>query len=492
MNGFHIVDARDPVSPIEHRYEIVQGRDGPRHPVTVRFAPHVVEQVSAEGGRALAADRQFWMRQGGLALAHYVWAQAGPPPDGHSKSIGSPANCCGRERGRALTPVGDDGHLHVRSQRTMRWTRRGAEGSKAAGAVPEHEDLGGAVAPGEADEGVRDVVPCRIHVSMRSPRAKLSRRSRASRASSSARRARASVRCGPRSSPPWWSATRRPQRISTALRGAARSGHVRSRAPPPRRRPTPTPRPPAGFEACALYASPVRGRDQRRLLEEVLQREAARSGGYAARARRLRSACGARSTITTSSACDAPSPARSRARARRCSARSDRSGSQVLHVHRVSTSMPAWAACTSHSACRARPRGVGVRELSTTAERGRRASNVGVQVLERRARYRSCGWESSQAFGQRHRVAASVGLGSRPRCRRRLAQGAGFSRLEGLADAGGVAEKDLQAAAAGRRGIRHGQCGNTRTSRPSASSIRRSSRLPVSADRQVRRRLWPT
>ena len=37
MNGFHIVDARDPVSPVEHRYEIVQGRDGPRHPVTVRL-----------------------------------------------------------------------------------------------------------------------------------------------------------------------------------------------------------------------------------------------------------------------------------------------------------------------------------------------------------------------------------------------------------------------------------------------------------------------
>ena len=82
MNGFHIVDARDPVSPVEHRYEIVQGRDGPRHPVTVRFAPRVVEAVAAEGGRALAADRHFWMRQGGLALAHYVWAQAGPPPDG--------------------------------------------------------------------------------------------------------------------------------------------------------------------------------------------------------------------------------------------------------------------------------------------------------------------------------------------------------------------------------------------------------------------------
>ena len=82
MNGFHVVDARDPVSPVEHRYEIVQGRDGPRHPVTVRFAPRVVEEASAESGRALAADSQFWMRQGGLALAHYVWAQAGPPPDG--------------------------------------------------------------------------------------------------------------------------------------------------------------------------------------------------------------------------------------------------------------------------------------------------------------------------------------------------------------------------------------------------------------------------
>ena len=82
MNGFHVVDARDPVSPVEHRYEIVEGRDGPRHPVTVRFAPRVVEEASAESGRALAADSQFWMRQGGLALAHYVWSQAGPPPDG--------------------------------------------------------------------------------------------------------------------------------------------------------------------------------------------------------------------------------------------------------------------------------------------------------------------------------------------------------------------------------------------------------------------------
>jgi DNA-binding response OmpR family regulator len=82
MNGFHVVDARDPVSDVEHRYEIVQGRDGPRHPVAVRFAPRVVGQVAAEGGRALAADRQFWMRQGGLALAHYVWAHAAPPSDG--------------------------------------------------------------------------------------------------------------------------------------------------------------------------------------------------------------------------------------------------------------------------------------------------------------------------------------------------------------------------------------------------------------------------
>jgi len=82
MNGFHIVDACDPVSPVEHRYEIVEGRDGPRHPVTVRFAPRVVEEASAETGRSLAADSPFWMRQGGLALAKYVWAQAGPPPDG--------------------------------------------------------------------------------------------------------------------------------------------------------------------------------------------------------------------------------------------------------------------------------------------------------------------------------------------------------------------------------------------------------------------------
>jgi CheY-like chemotaxis protein len=82
MNGFRIVDARDPVSTVEHRYEVVRGQDGPRHPVTVRFAPRVVELVSAESGPALAADSQFWMRQGGLALAHYVWAQAAPPPDG--------------------------------------------------------------------------------------------------------------------------------------------------------------------------------------------------------------------------------------------------------------------------------------------------------------------------------------------------------------------------------------------------------------------------
>jgi DNA-binding response OmpR family regulator len=59
MNGFYIVDACNPVSEVEHRQEIVEGRDGPRHPVTVRFAPRVVEEASAESGRALAADSRF-------------------------------------------------------------------------------------------------------------------------------------------------------------------------------------------------------------------------------------------------------------------------------------------------------------------------------------------------------------------------------------------------------------------------------------------------
>src|SRR5262249_44152082 len=59
-----------------------------------------------------------------------------------------------------------------------------------------------------------------------------------------------------------------------------------------------------------------------------------------------------------------------------------------------------------------------------------------------------------------------------------------------LADAGGVAEKDLQAAARGS--IRHVRWGKTRTSMPSAPSINRSSGLPRSQARQSRRRLCPT
>jgi DNA-binding response OmpR family regulator len=82
MNGFRIVDAQQPVSPSEHRFELVRGRSGPSHPVTVRFASSVVAAASEASGRQLAGDSHFWMRQGGLALTHYVWQHAGAPPDG--------------------------------------------------------------------------------------------------------------------------------------------------------------------------------------------------------------------------------------------------------------------------------------------------------------------------------------------------------------------------------------------------------------------------
>src|SRR5215475_13542034 len=58
-----------------------------------------------------------------------------------------------------------------------------------------------------------------------------------------------------------------------------------------------------------------------------------------------------------------------------------------------------------------------------------------------------------------------------------------------LADAGRVAEKDLQMAPGPRRLV---HCGNTRTSIPSASRIKRSSGVPPRRERQFRRRLWPT
>lgn len=82
MNGFHVVDARAPVSPTEHRFELIQGRDGPPHPVTVRVAPGVVAAASEACGRSMDGDGRFWMHQGGLALARYVWSNAGAPPDG--------------------------------------------------------------------------------------------------------------------------------------------------------------------------------------------------------------------------------------------------------------------------------------------------------------------------------------------------------------------------------------------------------------------------
>lgn len=82
LNGFHVVDARSAVSPTEHRFEVVQGRDGQSTPVIVAFTPDVVAAASKVAGRQLAADASFWVRQSGLALAEYVWAHAAAPPDG--------------------------------------------------------------------------------------------------------------------------------------------------------------------------------------------------------------------------------------------------------------------------------------------------------------------------------------------------------------------------------------------------------------------------
>jgi DNA-binding response OmpR family regulator len=82
LNGFHVVDARAAASPTEPRFELVQGRDGPSMPVSVAFGAGVVAAASRAAGRDLAADASFWVRQGGLALAEYVWACAGAPPAG--------------------------------------------------------------------------------------------------------------------------------------------------------------------------------------------------------------------------------------------------------------------------------------------------------------------------------------------------------------------------------------------------------------------------
>jgi hypothetical protein len=56
---------------------------------------------------------------------------------------------------------------------------------------------------------------------------------------------------------------------------------------------------------------------------------------------------------------------------------------------------------------------------------------------------------------------------------------------------GSSSQEHLEAAAPGCFS-RHGQCGNTRTSMPSASRTSRSSGVPPRRARQPRRRLWPT
>src|SRR5262249_9642745 len=68
-----------------------------------------------------------------------------------------------------------------------------------------------------------------------------------------------------------------------------------------------------------------------------------------------------------------------------------------------------------------------------------------------------------------------------------------FEHPIGFARPGGITEVDLQSAARGRWRLAHGRglCGNTRTSIPSASSIRRSTGLPRRRFHQPLRRLWP-
>src|SRR5262249_4042557 len=136
---------------------------------------------------------------------------------------------------------------------------------------------------------------------------------------------------------------------------------------------------------------------------------------------------------------------------------------------------------------------VGVRKLvddgdlrATAEDRlGVHLLEAGAAVLDDRARHHL------EAVDERDRLFAAVRLevadddvDALPLQLARLGE-----HLVGLADAGGVAEEDLEAAARARR---VGHCGKTRTSIPSALPIRRSSGVPPSRLRQLRRRLWPT
>jgi hypothetical protein len=82
MNGFHIVDAGAPVSPTEHRFSVVQGRNGPSWPVTVAFTRDVVAAAADWAERPLESDTAFWMPLAGLALAKHVWDHAAAPDGG--------------------------------------------------------------------------------------------------------------------------------------------------------------------------------------------------------------------------------------------------------------------------------------------------------------------------------------------------------------------------------------------------------------------------
>lgn len=82
MNGFRVRHAADGASATEHAFEVSRGRDGAARAVTVQFAPSVVDAGSAAAGRRLEDDREFWLRQGGLALTRYVWTHAEVPLDG--------------------------------------------------------------------------------------------------------------------------------------------------------------------------------------------------------------------------------------------------------------------------------------------------------------------------------------------------------------------------------------------------------------------------
>jgi DNA-binding response OmpR family regulator len=81
LNGFRVVHDVDGSTPVEHRFEVARREPPVTRRVLVRFSDDVVAAASEEAGRALNAEPAFWREQGALALAHYIWTHAGPPPE---------------------------------------------------------------------------------------------------------------------------------------------------------------------------------------------------------------------------------------------------------------------------------------------------------------------------------------------------------------------------------------------------------------------------